>query len=794
MTVESPPPNMRTAIAPFEQPGATPASGRFRGVKRLAAVPGLFQFAFALPYLALLVWFHGVDVYHHHFSEHGAIVVVYNCFRVLFCFYLFWIVATTGLLLARAVARQSLAKINTLERLALCFFAGTGLWHAALLALGYLGLYVVPIAIAITLPFVILSYTPGRAVADELYRAVAAAGESRRDGVRWFLVSCAGGAYLLLLLIKGLYPGGGHDYFTHYFYYLQATIAHGGLWPNDVWYHYYYEKGAGLFFLGILLTDPLAPQLVTFTFMTAAVLPLYLLLRRIAPGTLWPLVGIALFLSLYIFTPGPDLYSSNGGWANFEKLHEINAALIIAIVWMSVELLSVEGRLRGLWVAGISSAIVCAVIVDITIAIYLGGLFALLACFCVASRRMSSALICIGLAAVAGLLLIAILILNQATTGLADDQGILLFWNFANIEKLSQQGTLLYVMMLYHDFQAMVAAHLLLSFRNMFSFFADSLRLDLVTAMALGGLFIAALATVFRSLNRQIVVPAMTLGAAVLVLLALAVTVGRAQQISFYRYSSFATAIVIACGVLGWSSARDESPIARFCRFRATAIIIMFLCLIGDAHPGLAFNTLANTLQFATGRYSIDAAYSNQYGPAPRKEWSAIHSGARGAYEVVGPGTPIWSFHINTYCMLPDCLVESYPSFLMTHHWDQVMFGTPEEAKQILHVAHLDYFLFSREADIRDPLPLSPLFSPSTIGRYLGIRWTDGKTSLLTWLGPGVVPLDQAWLANYRVAVNASGAVGGFPYEAVKGVFTRLTATPHPWRSFQLPWQEGSAF
>ena len=78
-------------------------------------------------------------------------------------------------------------------------------------------------------------------------------------------------------------------------------------------------------------------------------------------------------------------------------------------------------------------------------------------------------------------------------------------------------------------------------------------------------------------------------------------------------------------------------------------------------------------------------------------EWSAIYSGARGAYGVVGPGTPIWSLHIHTYCMLPDCLVESFPSFLMTHHWDRVMFGTPDEARKTLHAAHLDYFLFTRE-------------------------------------------------------------------------------------------------
>ena len=206
--------------------------------------------------MALLIWFHEVDVYHHHFSEPGIIVVAYNCFRVLFIFYLFWIVATAGLLLLRTVARQELAELGVLERLALGFFTGSGVWHVAMLVLGYLDLYTVPVAIAVTLPLVILSYVPARAAACDIYHAVITLrGLDRLD---WLLLALAAIAIIMLLLVKGLYPGGGHDYFTHYFYYLQAVIERGGLWPNDVWYHYYYDKGAGLFFLGV--SDDRSPR------------------------------------------------------------------------------------------------------------------------------------------------------------------------------------------------------------------------------------------------------------------------------------------------------------------------------------------------------------------------------------------------------------------------------------------------------------------------------------------------------------------------------------------------------
>ena len=64
--------------------------------------------------------------------------------------------------------------------------------------------------------------------------------------------------------LRGFYPGGGGDYYTHYFYYYLAVIQNHGLAPNDVWYHYYYSKGSGLAFLGMLLSDPEAPALTTY--------------------------------------------------------------------------------------------------------------------------------------------------------------------------------------------------------------------------------------------------------------------------------------------------------------------------------------------------------------------------------------------------------------------------------------------------------------------------------------------------------------------------------------------------
>jgi hypothetical protein len=119
---------------------------------------------------------------------------------------------------------------------------------------------------------------------------------------------------------------------------------------------------------------------------------------------------------------------------------------------------------------------------------------------------------------------------------------------------------------------------------------------------------------------------------------------------------------------------------------------------------------------------------------------------------------------------------------------DRLLFGTPQEGEAALRAAEANYFLFSRELAIFDVLPRSPLFAPDNIARYLGIRWTDGKTALLTWLGPGVTPLDEGWVADYRRAAAESTTALSFPYAAVQRIYMRLRATPRPWRPFRLRW------
>src|SRR3954452_10987086 len=65
-----------------------------------------------------------------------------------------------------------------------------------------------------------------------------------------------------------------------------------------------YSKGAGLFFLAMLLTDPLPPQIISFIFFAASLIALFLLLQRVALNSRWVWASVILYIGLFVYTPG----------------------------------------------------------------------------------------------------------------------------------------------------------------------------------------------------------------------------------------------------------------------------------------------------------------------------------------------------------------------------------------------------------------------------------------------------------------------------------------------------------
>jgi hypothetical protein len=746
---------------------------------------------FTVPYIALLFWLHDVDVYHQHFSATGPLIFAYNACRLVFCFYLFWIVEAAGSAFLRLAARKEFAETALFERIVLSFFTGAGLWHVGMIILGYLSLYTLPVAIIFTLPLVGASYPEAQeslfAISSAANTALARHATNGTRATLWlvfglFTVTCTA-----LILVKGLYPGGNHDYFTQYFYYFEAVIAHHGLWPNEVWDQYFYDKGAGLTFLSMLLTDPLGPQLSTLVLMSGTTFVVFLACDSAAPNTAWPYIATLLFIVVYIYTPN---------WAEFEKTHELTTALATACFWASGSTLARCGNpTNRIWPICAIATLTGVMIATPSSIIIFGPTFGILFIWYLAMGHFSRARFAFFLATISVVMLIATFAVNYATTGILSDQFLTRTWQISDIEKLHRMGTLPMAVELSWELSSYRYSIEPLS--GILKIVDQTLRFDIFYPFVDIALVIGIVALIIHYRKRRWTtaprVPHLiaVFFAAIAAFVLVGATLGRLISASFYRFGSIAVPVMLTASVclLGLPIAGSDARFARIVNHPRLPEIVFALCLVTlviASHPYRLPVILSHSAQFAVGAISIDTAYTLQPFKYPLAE-NAIYPGARGAYSAVGPNILIWSLHHDAYCMLPDCRMESFREFVMPH-WQEIMFGTPEQAREALQASNHNYFLLAHDLPIIDPFPLSSLFSPDNIARFLGTRWTDGNTFLLTWLAPGVQPLDAEWIAAYRRALSQSDLISLYPYQQLKNVFARLKITPHPWKPFALPW------
>src|ERR1700735_540266 len=219
-------------------------------------------------FIGVVLWFDCVDFYNKHFFDTGAIVLADNMVRIVFVGILSWLIYAPGAaVVALVTAPGERAALSPAERAVLGFGIGVGIWHVVMLILGVLGLYYRSVLAGLCLVVLIASSRHFAHVAVAGCRALATrftALRQRRASPQEVGTILIAVVAAWLLLRRGLFPGGSGDYYTHYFYYYLEVLKNHGLAPNDVWYHYYYSKGSGLAFLGMLLTDPESPALTTY--------------------------------------------------------------------------------------------------------------------------------------------------------------------------------------------------------------------------------------------------------------------------------------------------------------------------------------------------------------------------------------------------------------------------------------------------------------------------------------------------------------------------------------------------
>lgn len=772
-------------------------------------------------FLGIVAWFTWVDVYRQDFFKAGAIVPLYNLFRVAFAAIFCWIVYVTGRgVIAVIAGKNALSNVTPAEQAVLGFGTGVGIWHLIVLILGVIDLYYRAVMVGLCLLVLCVSARHLTDIACALGRAIARyrdtlLGDKRIVATVGTLIATI--AAFWLLAVKGLYPGGGGDYYTHYFYYYLDVINSHGLRPNDVWYQYYYSKGAGLFFLGMLLTDPEAPEVVSFCLVVFAALAIATLSARIAPKSFWPACGASLYLLFYLVS-----IDVNWGGAEFQKEHPEICALVMLAAWALCmnRFMPREGSCAYLVMA--ASCTVGASIVTQAAGMLLGLYFGVGFVWAMIRRQAEQFLRNGVLCVTAGLAVFGMLLSNYIATGLATDQALRFMLKFANFERLNQWGVipqLIAVAWIRGDYQHSAPA--LLSwdnFRHLYWFMRlDALGIMLGSAAVAGIIYAVSSYTRRRrgtsapfrrteelptavSTRSAAVTSGLILGSIISTFGIASLVVARVQYISYLRFSGFFFPLLLLLAIALWTAILEKRP-AFSHRWHLPIIVpcVLLVAVPFSWHQASywgdqVLEATADALHFVSGEFSLSDAYSHQI---EGERFGGIEPGTFAAMRQVGPNIPIWSTNVASYCMVPGCLVESVISFKMSGHLDEVLNGTPEQARQLLRTAGLNYFLFSNKFQLLDILPYSRLFSPDTIAQYLGIKWTDGTTYLLTWRGAGTVPLNDAFMIAYKSALSQAEvsrpASSWFQFGELPpymhAVMTKLRAAPHPWTpsDFSLP-------
>jgi len=715
--------------------------------------------ALILGFIGVVAWFGGVDFYHLHFFDTGPVVAADNVVRIIFVGIFSWLIYAPGAAIAALVmSSDERAALMPPERGVLGFGIGLGVWHVAMLILGLAGLYYRPAIVGLCLVVVVASARHFANVAVSGSRSFAVGFAELRQGratperIGMILI---GVVAVWLLLLRGLFPGGGGDYYTHYFYYYLEVLNNHGLAPNDVWYHYYYSKGSGLAFLGMLLTDPEAPALTTYPCVVFAAVAIAMLAARMAPNSLWPAAGAFVYLFYYLVS-----FSADGG-GQFQKDHEEIAALVALTTWaLCMERRAAPTPFRILAAA----TAIAAAIVTPAIAILLGFFVGLLAAWSLMRRRWSDMWgYGVVVAAIAGAVL-AGFVVSYLQTGLASDQALDLMLRFADFARLDHWGVIPQIIAVAWirdnylqwepPFGWATLQEIVDFMRLRFLWPLLSGPLICVFVLRITGAFAGWRLTAPRdaksaALTGQTV---LRLAALVMLLVAVAVVAGRAQSFSFARLSSFFVPVLvmltIACSVWGlsWSLGRRDDAILRLA---VPALLLVGTLVAWQSHAHWTSplrRETANAMRFLAGSFSLAEAYSHANSPYP---FGAINPGAFAAAQQLPYGTPIWSTNVDAYCMAPGCLIESVISFKMSGRLDEILGGDPDLAKQRLQEAGLNYFLFMKDYRMVDLLPFSRLFAPETIGSYLGVKWSDGSTFLLTWIGSDTTPLGSDFLQAY---------------------------------------------
>lgn len=726
----------------------------------------LAAFGLLALFVAVVLFFRVADVYHKSFFQISpSLALAYNLARLILGGIIFWSCLGLGGLASEALGLHvesaktgeqgggtpRVSTISGLDRLILDFFIGGTLLGCFWYALGLLGLLHWPVAIGVHAIALLgtaarlgrllrrLKACLGSALGSQLSLALGSAPHAVAGGLLLGLLTALAGACMLAnFALNALVPGGTHDVFVHYFPYLAQVLTSGTTFPgagSDAWYHFYYTKSQGLFFLAGLLSDPLAPQVVSGVYIAVAGLCVYSLLRiPLLPRHL-AMTGLIAFHLAFL---------SDADFVFHQKGHIVMLGNLAGMLWICIRLwqkapgfVSVKGSCWGMCVvcAGLGAGCILNAPAAMSVALPFSGGLAALALLMHSRRGAAPGLAAVSIGLGCGLALT--FLVNYSLTGMAEITPFRLFWGHADLARFSRWVSP-YLMVLVDQGSGEMGK---LSTLRLKLLFKAKYYFDVFKPAQLGGLFVlpvlaagalvgalgvrpadAALSAALKRLG-ETALPCLLFGAVIL-----AVGIGTRQDVSYARFTGFALLPVVILTMLLWQMLLCAPT--QHHRWGGTlagsfALVLAVNCL-ATVPLRLPQEDRAAALAFITGQLSIAQQYTRL---------SALWPPATEIRETIPAGARVRLLHISppSESMAPYAPLETDISFSLRGGWHVVMFDPADQARACLKAQQLNFFLFDTTLPLFDFIIHSPLFAQESLSRNFKVLWRKGDVFLLTW-------------------------------------------------------------
>ncbi|MCP4005917.1 MAG: hypothetical protein GY725_17140 [bacterium] len=703
-------------------------------------------------YAGIVVWFASNDIYQERFYQPGGFsYLTYSVLRALFIGYLMALLYGLGSLVLAIPERRRRLPLTSLDRFILGFYLGSAVLHIAFQFLGYAGLYERKMMIALSLPLVAISF-PGvfefwrhrGAITPRLPTPADGGSPSRALTIgRAALLASVGLAGLYLIVVKGLQPHSVSDVATHYFPYYRRVVETQGIWPNELWYHYYHTKGAGAVFLSLLLTDLIGAQLATCSFVLVSALVVFSLVRTAIGSRWWGLMAVALYLTGML-----DQWS----WASFEKQHIMMMALLAGLVWMVVRLDAAGARDRRLWAFCTALMIMSLVIFVPSVFPFAAGLLGLMGLRALFQQRQGVFIACAAAGLAGGLVLLGNFAFNQSVTGMADIVPFRIFWELADQQKLSSWvSPYLMLLMTEGSPPGFGGVHPIEIPGSVWEYWHEVFRLKSVRALCAHEYLALPLLATSALISRHQATPAALrrVAAALASLAIVAFGLGHIvnQPTSMLRFYAFTLFLVVVGLSIAWQPIWQRMSNLRardFLSYGLPALVAVF-AFLSEAKQ-LGPRRIETGLRFVSGTLSFADVYEQD-----RSLWRPAERLAR----TLEPNARVWSlngpYHLS---MAPSPRIEGFLSFGMSLKYEEVLFESPKRARSLLREAGLDYFLVDTSRPLFDVLPHAELFRPENIGDWLSVAWREDDAWVFSWSQPGSAPIPEEFLSSYARMVE----------------------------------------